>query len=180
MDFAQYDYHTLAQEQFWYHLRQPVRVRKDVEQADGSTIETVVTEFGAPLYVQADQSIGTTQTERPCRVLVSGPTHPTIKALLGKLQRQEKLHKMELDETKASRREALMIRHEAEAEKVIAELAGALVNEWENIIYEGREIDADSETVQMMFGPGSPMMFQQLMEAVRERGDFLTGDAAGS
>lgn len=180
MDFAQYDYQTLAKEQFWYHLRQPVRIREEVVGEDGETREVVRIEFHDPLYAQMDQSIGTTQTDRPCRVLVSGPTHPTIKALLGKLQRQEKLHKMELDETKASRREALMIRHEAEAEKVIAELAGALVNEWENIIYEGREIDADSETVQTMFGPGSPVMFQQLMEAVRDRGNFLTGDAAGS
>ena len=158
MDFASFDTALRADDGAWLHLRHP-------------TTEE-------PLYVQVDGTVGTAETERPCRVLARGNQSEAVRAVVRAHERREGALGMKLlQETDEARRAMLMGRQQEDRERHHEALVRAAVVRWEGIIYGGEEVACTPENVAKVFA--SPRFKAQLFRHCGDEERFFGGASNG-
>lgn len=158
MDFAQYDFKTLSEQGFWCYLKN---------------------KNGQPLYMQDDLSIGTDETDAPCRVMLRGVGTGDVRKLADKLDRLPRLEARELDGAKPNTYDAIMQRFQKATRETMESLILAIVEDWENIVYAGELVERSDDMALRLFGPDNPFLFEQIFEAIRDRRDFLDRPEGG-
>lgn len=156
MDFADFDLRTASEAGTWVHL------------AHG----------GQPLFAQADKSIGPVETDKPCRVHLRGIMAPGVYELIQRVQMMDQALKARLSRATDKDIEAIIQKHEAQAQVVMADLVVAAVSGWENIVMAGKQAEMTRDALLHVCGPKAAF-FGQVFEALMERHDFFKRAANG-
>lgn len=154
MDFADFDLATAAESGTWHHFELS----------------------GQPLYRQDDNTIGTDETDKPCRVLLKGIGSDATMSILREIARVDQAHQFRLQRSKDSEIEGLIVKLEQKSEGAMKRLILASVSEWENIVMGGKEAECNADNKLKICGPETAF-FQQTYQRVLERHDFLKNAA---
>ena len=150
MDFADFDLATVAEKGVWMHFAINDK----------------------PLYRQGDDTIGTDETDKPCRVMLKGLGSDATMSIMKEISRAEAAHQFRMQRAKDGDIEGLIEKLEAVSDSAMKRLIDTSVSEWENIMVGGKEAPCDKAIKLKICGPGSAF-FQQTYQKILERHDFL-------
>jgi len=128
---------------------------------------------GKPLFLQADKTIGVEQTDHPCRVLIRGVGSDKVLNVAKEIERLEMIHSARIQRTKDKDLPALIESHQEAVRDAMGRLTHAAVMGFENIVFDGKPVEASPEYIDRLCAPRTAF-FEQVNEAIMERKRFLT------
>jgi hypothetical protein len=110
--------------------------------------------------------------DKPCRVKVRGMAASLVMEAFRKIERIELLRPASPDETQLEK-------YQVQLQDALLGLILAGVDDWENIIYDGRSFPCKPENVAIICGPGT-LFFNQVRSAIVDEHRLFTDAAKGS
>ena len=110
--------------------------------------------------------------DEPCRVKVRGMAAALVMEAFRKIERIELLRP-------ASPDDAQLEKYQVQLQDALLGLILAGVDEWENIIYDGKVMTCTPENVALICGPGT-LFFNQVRSAIVDEHRLFTDAATGS
>lgn len=155
MDFADLDLATASEAGTWLHLKHD--------------------QFGK-LFLQKDGSIGSGETDKPCRVLLKGVAAPEVAKVLDRVERLNLAHEARISKAKPAEIDALAEQHQMAFREVTRDLISVAVADWQNIVFGGSALPLTRENALRVLGPRTAF-FRQVYDEILERRRFF-GSAA--
>ena len=155
MDFANLDLKSASEIGAWVHL----------------------TKDGQELY-EAGGVITTDESESPCRIKIRGVASKGVLDNIRAIERTEMAFNARLTRAKDREIDGLVAVKQTALTTIICDLIAAAVAEWENIIWDGEDIDCTRENVLKICGPET-YFFMQVYGEIMERHRLFKDAASG-
>jgi len=115
---------------------------------------------------------------KPCRLRIRGMGSRAVMDAFKKVERVQALRSDRMARTSDRDAEGVIAKFQSDLEAAMGELVIAAVAEWENIEWDVKPLELNSENVLKLCGPGT-LFFSQVNEAIAEEQRlFTTADSA--
>jgi hypothetical protein len=111
--------------------------------------------------------------DKPSRLRVRGMGSRAVMDAFRKVERVTALRAERMARTADKDADSVLIKFQSELESAMADLVVAAVAEWENIEWEGKPLELNSENVLKICGPGT-LFFGQVNAAISEEHRLFT------